>query len=122
MKWIARKVVRCSPPSDGEWKRWFAWYPVMMATANNSAHWVWLEFVERKWSTDAYGYGVKKRRYRLPKLPEVRQRLRNLSELARKLWSGSPTGLAANTARCVPFGQRRRTIFMFDVSSPILGR
>jgi len=56
---------------------------LLEATSEVLAHWVWLEFVERKWSTGVYGSG-KKRRYRLPK-PEVRQRLRNLSELTRKL-------------------------------------
>jgi hypothetical protein len=70
--------------SEGEWDRWFAWYPVTIATSRFSAHWVWLEFVERKWSTCIYGSGRKKRRYRLPK-KEVHQRLRNLAELTRKL-------------------------------------
>jgi hypothetical protein len=87
MKWLAPKdVSSCerSPHSEGEWDRWFAWYPVTMATGKDSVHWVWLEFAERKWSTSRYGTGRKKRRYRLPK-PEVRQRLRNLSELIRKL-------------------------------------
>jgi hypothetical protein len=87
MKWLARRDVgsarSSSPHSRGEWDRWFAWYPIVMATSEVLAHWVWLEFVERKWSTGVYGSG-KKRRYRPPK-PEVRQQLRNLSELTRKL-------------------------------------
>jgi beta-lactamase superfamily II metal-dependent hydrolase len=55
-----------------------------MATSKFSAHWAWLEFVERKWIKSIYGSGRKNRRYRLPK-KEVHQRLRNLSELTRKL-------------------------------------
>jgi hypothetical protein len=86
MKWLARRDVGSAKPShsEGEWDRWFAWYPVTMATSKFSAHWMWLYFVERKWSTSIYGSGRKKRRYRLPK-KEVHQRLRNLSELTRKL-------------------------------------
>jgi hypothetical protein len=55
MKWLAQKDVtsfRSSPHSEGEWDRWFAWYPVRMATSKFSAHWVWLQFVERKWSNN----------------------------------------------------------------------
>jgi predicted metal-binding membrane protein len=90
MKWPARKNVRLSemsPYSEGEWHRWFAWYPVSMATARDSTHWVWLEFVERKWRTSKYGSGRKRLRYRLPvnSEPDVQQRLHNLTELARKL-------------------------------------
>jgi hypothetical protein len=44
-----------SPYPEGEWDRWFAWYPVTVATSKYSAHWVWLAFVERKWSTSIYG-------------------------------------------------------------------
>ena len=86
MKWLARRDVGSarSSHSEGEWDRWFAWYPVVIATSKFSAQWAWLEFVERKWSASIYGTGRKKRRYRLPK-KEVRQRLRNLSELTRKL-------------------------------------
>jgi hypothetical protein len=90
MKWLAQKDVtsfRSSPHSEGEWDRWFAWYPVRMATSKFSAHWVWLQFVEWKWSTSVYGIGRKKRRYRLPKSskPDVRQRLQNLNDLTQKL-------------------------------------
>jgi hypothetical protein len=86
MKWLARRDVGSarSSHSEGEWDRWFAWYPVVIATSKFSAQWVWLEFVERKWSAGIYGTGRKKRRYRLPK-KEARQRLRNLSELTREL-------------------------------------
>jgi hypothetical protein len=54
-----------------------------MATSKFSAHWVWLQFVERKWSTSVYGTATKNRRYRLPKnsKPDVRQRLQNLKDL-----------------------------------------
>src|SRR6476661_1221731 len=31
-----------------EWHRWFAWYPVVVATDNERAYWAWLQFVERK--------------------------------------------------------------------------
>jgi hypothetical protein len=91
MKWLARRDVGSarSSHSEGEWDRWFAWYPVVIATSKFSAQWVWLEFVERKWSAGIYGTGRKKRRYRLPK-KEVRQRLRNLSELIGNLM---PRGL-----------------------------
>jgi predicted metal-binding membrane protein len=90
MKWPPRKNVRLSemsPHSEGEWHRWFAWYPVSMATARDSTHWVWLEFVERKWRTSRYGNATKQLRYRLPvnSEPDVQQRLHNLTELARKL-------------------------------------
>jgi hypothetical protein len=90
VKWLAQKDVtsfRSSPHSEGEWDRWFAWYPVRMATSKFSAHWVWLQFVERKWSTSIYGTERKKRRYRLPKSskPDVRQRLHNLKKLTEKL-------------------------------------
>ena len=67
MKWLAPKDVsssESSPLSEGEWVRWFAWYPIIMATRRDSVHWVWLEFVERKWSISRYGSGRKKRRYR----------------------------------------------------------
>ncbi len=90
MKWPARRdVVRArrsasSPHSEEEWDRWFAWYPVIVATGKDSAYWVWLEFVERKWRASRYGSGSKWRRYRLPK-PGVRQRLRNLAELLANL-------------------------------------
>lgn len=93
MKWLARSDVgsirSSSHFSGGEWERWFAWYPVRMATSKFSIHWVALQFVERKWSTGIYGTGRKQRRYRLPK-KEVNQRLRHLAELSRKLdgaWS-----------------------------------
>ncbi len=91
MKWPARRDVKrvvrsatTSPRAEEEWDRWFAWYPVVVVTGPHSAHWVWLEFVERKWRTSRYGSGGKRRRYRLPK-PEVRQRLQNLAELTQKL-------------------------------------
>ena len=89
MKWTARRKVRLtekSAQSEGKWDRWFAWYPVAMATAEDSPKWVWLEFVERKWSTSRYGVRSKFR-YRLPdnSKPNVQQRLRNLAELTRKL-------------------------------------
>jgi hypothetical protein len=66
--WPGRKDVVCSRSpsySEGAWSRWFAWYPVTIATSPYSAGWVWLEFVERKWSTSRYGSGSKRRRYRL---------------------------------------------------------
>src|SRR5262245_64160388 len=93
MKWPSRKKVRIrlsaerSPYSEGEWHRWFAWYPVSMATARDSTHWVWLEFVERKWRTSTSGSGRKRLHYRVPanSEPDVQQRLHNLTELARKL-------------------------------------
>jgi len=61
MKWRARSEVGSARPShsEGEWDRWFAWYPVTIATSRFSAHWVWLDFVERKWSTCIYGSGRK---------------------------------------------------------------
>jgi hypothetical protein len=76
-----------SPYSEGEWDRWFAWYPVPVVTSKYSAHRVWLAFVERKWSTSRYGNGTRRRRYRLPhnSKPDVRQRLDNLKKLIQKL-------------------------------------
>ena len=71
MKWLARRDVGSARSSHSE-DRWFAWYPVVIATSKFSAQWVWLEFVERKWSAGIYGTGRKKRRYRLPK-KEARQ-------------------------------------------------
>jgi hypothetical protein len=90
MKLRARRDVvnsRRSPHSEGEWDRWFAWYPVVIATGRNSAHRVWLEFVERKWSSSIYGTGTRRRRYRLQGnvKPDVRQRLQNLKDLTQKL-------------------------------------
>src|SRR5437763_13606437 len=91
MKLRARKDVvisasESSPHSDGEWGRWFAWYPVTIATSRHSARWVWLEFLERKWSTSRYGTGARRHRYRLPdKNRKVRQRLHNLKLLTQKL-------------------------------------
>jgi hypothetical protein len=72
--------------SDAEWGRWFAWYPVTIATSRHSARWVWLEFVERKWSSSRYG-GTRRRRYRMSRnlKPDVRQRLQNLEDLTQKL-------------------------------------
>jgi hypothetical protein len=78
MKWFAQKdvtIFRSSSHSEGEWDRWFAWYPVLMATSKFSAHWVWLQFVERKWSTSVYGTGRKKRRCRLQNLKDLTQKL-----------------------------------------------
>jgi hypothetical protein len=80
MKWRARKEVRSfasAPHSEGEWDRWFAWYPITVVTSKYSAHWVWLAFVERKWSGSRYATGTRRRRYRLPhnSKPDVRQRL-----------------------------------------------
>jgi hypothetical protein len=85
--WPARKDVVCSTHSEGEWGRWFAWYPVTLAADKYSTHWVWLQFVERKWATSRYGTGTKRRRYRLPhnSKPDVRQRLHNLNKLTQKL-------------------------------------
>src|SRR5262249_14489071 len=62
-----------SPHSDGEWGRWFAWYPVFIATGRNSVHWVWLEFVERKWSTSSVR---KRRRVGRERHPAQRRRYR----------------------------------------------
>jgi hypothetical protein len=90
MKWRTRKEVRSSesaPHLEGEWDRWFAWYPVTVVTSKYSAHWVWLGFVERKWSAGRYGSGRRRRRYRLPhnSKPDVRQRLHHLEHLTQKL-------------------------------------
>jgi len=91
MKWPARKQINLSersPHSEGdEWERWFAWYPTVVVTGRDSAHWVWLEFIDRKWRTSRYGSKRKQRRYRLRdnSKPDVQQRLHNLTELARKL-------------------------------------
>ena len=90
MRWLARKDVRLSemsPHSEGEWHRWFAWYPVVVVTGRDSAHWVWLEFIERKWRTSRRGSGRKHRRYRLPgnSKSNIQQRLHNLRELGQKL-------------------------------------
>ena len=76
-----------SPHSDKEWGRWFAWYPVTIATSRHSARWVWLEFVERKWTSSRYGNGTRRRRYRVSRnsKPDARQRLHNLKELTQKL-------------------------------------
>ena len=75
MKWLAQKDVRVGSwsHSEGEWGRWFAWYPVTVVTSKYSAH-VWLAFVERKWSASVYGTGTRRRRYRLPhnSKPDVR--------------------------------------------------
>jgi hypothetical protein len=89
MKWFAQKdVVYSTSPShsEGEWGCWFAWYPVTVVTSKYSAHWVWLAFVERKWSASRYGTGTRRRRYRLPHTskPDVRQR-QNLKDLTQKL-------------------------------------
>src|SRR5262249_34226472 len=89
MEWLARKDVACSRSpshSEGEWGRWFAWYPVTVATGRHSARWVWLGFVERKWRTSRYGSGRGGRRYRLAgKKRDVQQRLHNLKHLTQKL-------------------------------------
>ena len=89
MKWLAQKDVCVSSRShsEAEWGRWFAWYPVTVVTSKYSAHWVWLAFVERKWSAGVYGTGTRRRRYRLPhnSKPDVRQRLHNLKKLTQKL-------------------------------------
>jgi len=88
MKWTARRTVRLveKPQSEGNWDRWFAWYPVKVPR-RDSVKWIWLEFVERKWGTRIYGNERKQRRYRLPvdSKPNVQQRLHNLTELTRKL-------------------------------------
>ena len=88
MKLTTRRTVRLveKPQSEGNWDRWFAWYPVKVAR-RDSVDWIWLEFVERKWSTRIYGSERKQRRYRMPvdSKPNVQQRLHNLTELAQKL-------------------------------------
>jgi hypothetical protein len=88
MKWLARRdaVYSTNPShSEGEWRRWFAWHPVTIATSRRLTRWVWLEFVERKWSTSRYGNGTR-RRYRLShNSKDVRRRLHNLKELTLKL-------------------------------------
>jgi hypothetical protein len=72
--------------SEGQWGRWFAWDPVTVVTSKYSAHWVWLAFVQRKWSTGRYGSGKRRRRYRLPdKKRRVHQRLHTLKHLTQKL-------------------------------------
>ena len=90
MKWPAQKdVVYSRSPfhSEGEWGCCFAWYPVTVVTSKYSSHWVWLQFVERKWSTSRYGTGMRRRRYRPPdnSKRDVRQRLHNLKHLTQKL-------------------------------------
>jgi predicted metal-binding membrane protein len=128
MKWPARKNVRhseknvrrsaMSPDSEGEWHCWFAWYPVAMATARDSTHWVWLEFVERKWRTSKHGSGRKRLRYRLLPVnskPYVQQRLHNLAELTRKLdvalcrADNKPSGALRRAARD-PFRFQRNVV------------
>jgi hypothetical protein len=126
MKWPARKNVRVSEKnvrlsemshSEGEGHRWFAWYPVSMATARDLAHGVWLEFVERKWRTSKHGSGRKRLRYRLPvnSEPDVQQRLHNLTELARKLdvalrrADNNPSGALRRAARD-PFRLQRNVV------------
>ena len=88
MRWPAEKDVvysRSPSHSEEEWGRWFAWYPVTVVTSKYSAHWVWLAFVERKWSTSRYGSGRRRRRYRLNSKRDVRQRIHNLKHLTQKL-------------------------------------
>ncbi len=65
--------------TKGQWVRWFAWRLVAVATAEDSARWIWLEFVERKVDSKQIRERKKKWRYRLP------QRLHNLAQLAHKL-------------------------------------
>jgi hypothetical protein len=97
-----------SPYSEGEWDRWFAWYPVTVVTSKYSAHWVWLAFVERKWGASRYGgTGTRRRRYRLPHTskPDVRQRLQNLKDLTQKLdvaLGQQSTGNGSATSPCSP--------------------
>jgi hypothetical protein len=64
MSQLKRSIDRMRTPdlmSQSEWHRWFAWYPVNIAT---DRHWAWLEFVERKWAFSTYT-GEWKLRYRL---------------------------------------------------------
>jgi hypothetical protein len=73
MKWHAQRDVVCSRSpshSEGQWGRWFAWYPVTIATSKDSARWVWLEFVERKWTASRYGR-TRRRSYRLSHSPKA---------------------------------------------------
>ena len=90
MKWTARSIVRVveTSPQPGQpeckWNRWFAWYPVTIATGEDFAQWVWLEFVERRWSASRYG-NRNVRRYRLALKWRVKRRLRNIAELTQKL-------------------------------------
>lgn len=45
-----------------EWRRWFAWHPVLILTDDDRRMWVWLETVER-FSRQHYGHH---HTYRLP--------------------------------------------------------
>jgi hypothetical protein len=54
---LKRSIDRTRTPdlmSQSEWHRWFAWYPVNIATDESLAYWAWLEFVERKWGFNTY--------------------------------------------------------------------
>lgn len=54
-----------------EWHAWFAWFPI----DTFGGRWVWLEWVERKWTQDAgisggydgYGWTSDGYTYRLPR-------------------------------------------------------
>ena len=46
-----------------EWHQWFAWHPVIIATAENPSNRVWFQFVERRWKTGTLT-GEGKWRYR----------------------------------------------------------
>jgi hypothetical protein len=37
------------------WHRWFAWRPIVMKIEGELDHWVWFEYVQRKWSHSRYG-------------------------------------------------------------------
>jgi predicted metal-binding membrane protein len=120
MKWPPRKNVRLSemsPHSEGEWHRWFAWYPVPVVSGRDSVHWVWLEFMEWKWRTSRYGNETKRPRYRLPRnsKPDLQQRLHNLAELTRKLdaarrRAGNKPSRALRRAARDPFRLQRNLV------------
>jgi hypothetical protein len=37
------------------WRRWFAWRPIIVTIEGEFDQWVWLEYVERRWSRGRYG-------------------------------------------------------------------
>ena len=46
-----------------KWRRWFAWYPVVVTSVGSVPYRAWFVFVERKWSSGEYT-GAGKWRYR----------------------------------------------------------
>jgi hypothetical protein len=51
VRWTTR------PQREGEWRSWFAWFPVLVAEEDGRRHWAWLERVDRMYRPEDHDFG-----------------------------------------------------------------